>query len=119
MRASKHVALVAHDAKKDELIDWVRTNSDKLQKHVFWSTGTTGKRIKEACPSLDLTALKSGPLGGDQQLGARIADGEIDILIFFVDPLSPMPHDVTSRRSRVCRRSTMLRWRPTAPPPTS
>ena len=94
MRASKHVALVAHDAKKDELIDWVRTNSDKLQKHVFWSTGTTGKRIKEACPSLNLTALKSGPLGGDQQLGARIADGEIDILIFFVDPLSPMPHDV-------------------------
>ena len=94
MDARKRIALVAHDAKKDELIDWVRTNSEALKDHDFWSTGTTGKRIKEACPALRLTPLRSGPLGGDQQIGARIADGEIDILIFFSDPMSPMPHDV-------------------------
>jgi methylglyoxal synthase len=94
MKARKRIALVAHDAKKDDLIDWVRTNAQALRGHVFWSTGTTGKRIKEACPALQLTALRSGPLGGDQQIGARIAEGEIDILIFFTDPMSPMPHDV-------------------------
>jgi methylglyoxal synthase len=94
MKERKRIALVAHDAKKDDLIDWVRTNGEALKGHAFWSTGTTGKRIKEACPELELTPLRSGPLGGDQQIGARIADGEIDILIFFTDPMSPMPHDV-------------------------
>lgn len=94
MDARKRIALVAHDAKKNDLVEWVQTNAEQLGKHVFWSTGTTGGRIKAACPTLDLTSLKSGPLGGDQQIGARIADGEIDILIFFADPLSPMPHDV-------------------------
>jgi methylglyoxal synthase len=94
VEASKRIALVAHDAKKDDLIDWVRSNADTLRRHRFWSTGTTGRRISEACPSLDVTALKSGPLGGDQQLGARIAEGQIDLLIFFLDPMSPMPHDV-------------------------
>ncbi len=94
MQAAKRIALVAHDAKKDDLIDWVKTNAEMLARHRFWSTGTTGKRIKEACPALDLTPLRSGPLGGDQQLGARIAEGAIDVLIFFIDPMSPMPHDV-------------------------
>jgi methylglyoxal synthase len=94
MQPLKRIALVAHDDRKDDLVDWVRTNAGALQRHRFWATGTTGRRVGEACPSLDLTALKSGPLGGDQQLGARIAQGEIDILIFFIDPLSPMPHDV-------------------------
>ncbi len=94
MKSRKRIALVAHDRMKDDLVDWVRTNADTLSKHVFWSTGTTGKRIMEAVPALDLTPLRSGPLGGDQQIGARIAEGEIDLLIFFADPLSPMPHDV-------------------------
>lgn len=94
MKARKRVALIAHDARKDDLVEWVRTNEVQLGRHLFWSTGTTGRRIRQACPELELTALKSGPLGGDQQIGARIAEGAIDILIFFADPLSPMPHDV-------------------------
>ena len=97
MEAKKRIALVAHDAKKSELIDWVKTNGSTLRSHVFWCTGTTGKRIKEACPELDVTPLKSGPLGGDQQIGARIAGGELDILIFFTDALSPHPHDADVR----------------------
>ena len=94
MDARKRIALVAHDDRKAELVDWVRANRAQLAHHVFWSTGPTGARVRAACPALDLTALKSGPLGGDQQLGACIAEGGIDILIFFIDPLSPMPHDV-------------------------
>jgi methylglyoxal synthase len=93
MEAAKRIALVAHDRKKDDLIDWVRANADALAAHIFWSTGTTGKRILEQCPRLTLTAVKSGPLGGDQQIGALIAEGGIDMLIFFVDPLSPHPHE--------------------------
>ena len=93
MEAKKRIALVAHDAKKDELIDWVTTNAEALAPHCFWSTGTTGGRIKKACPELDVTAVKSGPLGGDQQIGAKIAEGGIDILIFFTDAMSPHPHD--------------------------
>jgi hypothetical protein len=75
MEANKRIALVAHDAKKDELIHWVKCNSQALASHVFWSTGTTGKRILDACPNMKLTPLKSGPLGGDQQIGAKIAEG--------------------------------------------
>jgi methylglyoxal synthase len=94
MNAEKRIALVAHDRKKPELVDWVRVNEATLARHRLWATGTTGARIVEACPRLAVTALRSGPLGGDQQIGALIAEGGIDILIFFVDPLSPMPHDV-------------------------
>jgi methylglyoxal synthase len=97
LQASKRIALVAHDAKKDDLIDWVRTNSSTLRAHQLWATGTTGKRIQEACPELNVTPLKSGPLGGDQQVGARIAEGSLDILIFFTDALSPHPHDADVR----------------------
>lgn len=97
MEASKRIAVVAHDAKKDELIDWVRTNAQALKAHRLWATGTTGGKVKEACPELDVTALKSGPLGGDQQIGARIAEGELDVLIFFTDALSPHPHDADIR----------------------
>ena len=93
MDAAKGIALVAHDRKKDDLIDWVRANAGALASHRLWSTGTTGKRIVEQCPQLALTAVKSGPLGGDQQIGAEIAEGAIDMLIFFVDPLSPHPHE--------------------------
>jgi methylglyoxal synthase len=88
------IALVAHDAKKAAMADWAARHKHKLQRCAIWATGTTGGRILEKCPDLDITRLKSGPLGGDQQIGALIAEGKIDALVFFVDPLSPHPHDV-------------------------
>jgi methylglyoxal synthase len=88
------LALIAHDAKKDEMVAFARAHADKLAHYRLFATGTTGGRIKEACPELDITRLKSGPLGGDQQIGAMIAEGHLQGMIFFVDPLSPMPHDV-------------------------
>jgi methylglyoxal synthase len=97
MEASKRIALVAHDAKKAELLDWVQANASALSVHQLWATGTTGRQIQEACPGLNVTALRSGPLGGDQQIGARIAEGELDMLIFFTDALSPHPHDADVR----------------------
>lgn len=97
MRDVKRIALVAHDATKAEMVDWVRVNADALRGHPMWATGTTGRRVLDACPDLDVTPVKSGPLGGDQQIGARIAEGLIDVLIFFTDPLSPHPHDVDVR----------------------
>lgn len=87
-------ALVAHDARKDEIVAWVAKHKSALSDVVVFSTGTTGGRIAQAHPELDVTRLKSGPLGGDQQIGAMICEGRLDALIFFVDPLSPMPHDV-------------------------
>jgi methylglyoxal synthase len=97
MEAGKRIALVAHDAKKSELIDWVKSNVEALQDHQLWATGSTGGKIQEACPELKVVPLKSGPLGGDQQIGARIAEGALDILIFFTDGLSPLPHDADVR----------------------
>ncbi len=88
------IGLVAHDDKKADLVDWSMAHLAFLARHKLYATGTTGGRILEALPDLDLTRLKSGPLGGDQQLGAMIAEGQLDVLIFFVDPLSPQPHDV-------------------------
>jgi methylglyoxal synthase len=88
------IGLVAHDDKKADLVAWAQANAAFLEKNVLYGTGTTGGRVLEALPQLQLTRLKSGPLGGDQQLGAMIAEGRLDILIFFVDPLSPQPHDV-------------------------
>lgn len=88
------LALVAHDAKKDAIVAFAERNREKLVDYRLVATGTTGGRIKDACPELDVTRLKSGPLGGDQQIGAMIAEGQLDGLMFFVDPLSPMPHDV-------------------------
>ncbi|WP_209507278.1 methylglyoxal synthase [Ruegeria sp. HKCCSP335] len=87
-------ALVAHDARKDEIVDWVGLQLARLFRVQIISTGTTGSRIKQTYPELDVTCLKSGPLGGDQQIGAMICEEKLDALIFFVDPLSPMPHDV-------------------------
>ncbi|MCM2401496.1 methylglyoxal synthase [Rhizobium sp. S153] len=94
MTALKCIALIAHDQKKDDMAELARRHEAELSRRRIVATGTTGGRIKEACPSLDVTRLKSGPLGGDQQIGAMIATGEIDMLIFFVDPLTSMPHDV-------------------------
>ena len=88
------IALVAHDAKKDVMIEWVGQHLNLLENENLFATGTTGGRILKAYPQLNLTPLFSGPLGGDQQIGAMIAEKKLDGLIFFVDPLSPMPHDV-------------------------
>lgn len=88
------IGLVAHDAKKKLLVDWVGDYLAYFRQHNLFATGTTGKQILEAYPDLSLTRLKSGPLGGDQQLGAMICSDKLDMLIFFTDALTPMPHDV-------------------------
>jgi methylglyoxal synthase len=88
------IALIAHDQKKDDLAEFAKRHQAKLMNWRIVATGTTGGRIKDAVPELDVTRLKSGPLGGDQQIGALISTGEVDMLVFFVDPLTPMPHDV-------------------------
>ena len=88
----KKIALVAHDNKKDDLLQWAKFNRDLLSGHQLFATGTTGKMLSKAL-DLPITSLQSGPLGGDMQIGARIADGEVDFLIFFWDPLEMMPHD--------------------------
>ncbi len=88
----KRIALVAHDNKKDDLIEWARFNRELLVQHELYATGTTGVML-EATLDLPVTKLQSGPLGGDQQIGARIAEGSIDFVIFFWDPLEPLPHD--------------------------
>lgn len=88
------LALVAHDAKKADMVAFAADHRARLSQFDIFATGTTGGRILEACPELAVVRLKSGPLGGDQQIGALIAEERLDGLIFFVDPLSPMPHDV-------------------------
>ena len=98
-RLVRKIGLVAHDAMKRDLIEWVLWNSELLMGHKFYCTGTTGtlilEALKEKHPDVewDFTILKSGPLGGDQQMGSRIVDGEIDYLFFFTDPMTLQPHD--------------------------
>jgi methylglyoxal synthase len=92
MPAHKNVALVAHDNYKPELLRWVKENKDKLQKHFLYATGTTGHILSKEC-GLAIKSLISGPMGGDQQLGALISEGKIDMLVFFWDPLNSVPHD--------------------------
>lgn len=86
------IALVAHDHRKPALAEWVQTNAEQLRELTLISTGTTGQLIADQT-GLTVTCLESGPHGGDQQIGARIAEGNVDMLIFFWDPLEPMPHD--------------------------
>ena len=88
------IALIAHDQKKDDMAAFARQHQTALSRFRIVATGTTGRRVQEACPDLQVTRLKSGPLGGDQQIGAMIATGDIDMLLFFIDPLTSMPHDV-------------------------
>ena len=93
MNARKRVALIAHDNCKTDLLDWARFNRDTLSAHELFATGTTGRILSEQL-SLDITRFRSGPLGGDQQVGAGIVEGKIDFVIFFWDPLEPHSHDV-------------------------
>ncbi|URQ75271.1 MAG: methylglyoxal synthase [Candidatus Ochrobactrum gambitense] len=88
------IALIAHDLKKDDMVAFARAHEKALSHFDIVATGTTGGLILDACPSLTIQRVKSGPLGGDQQIGAMIAEGTVEVLIFFIDPLSPLPHDV-------------------------
>lgn len=92
MEHDKKIALVAHDNKKSDLLEWAKYNRFLLAHHELYATGTTGTALEREL-DLRVNRLQSGPLGGDQQIGARIVDNEIDFLIFFWDPLEPQPHD--------------------------
>ncbi len=103
MKQTKSIALVAHDNRKKDMVEWVEWNWQKLLRHKLVCTGTTGKLVEEALTRMhseetkrhiSISRLLSGPLGGDQQLGAMIAEGKIDILFFFWDPMQAQPHDV-------------------------
>ena len=92
MGTRKKIALVAHDNKKQDLFDWAKFNRDLLAEHVLYATGTTGSVLEQEL-NLNIHKLESGPLGGDQQIGAKISANEINFVIFFSDPLESLPHD--------------------------
>jgi methylglyoxal synthase len=92
MSKKKAIALVAHDNKKRDLVDWASKNREVLSQFELYATGTTGKLLNEEL-DIQVNRLKSGPLGGDQQIGAMIAEEKVDFLVFFWDPLQPLPHD--------------------------
>jgi methylglyoxal synthase len=96
MRRNKKIALVAHDNKKEELFEWAKFNGKLLAEHSLYATGATGQMLKSGL-GLNVTQLESGPLGGDQQIGSRISEGQIDFIILFSDPLEPQPHDADVR----------------------
>ena len=88
----KKIALIAHDNRKGDLLEWAKYNRNLLAQHDVYATGTTGNLLQREL-AMEIIKLQSGPLGGDQQIGAKIAEGDIDFLIFFWDPLEPHPHD--------------------------
>lgn len=92
MKKQKNIALVAHDNRKKDLVEWVTKNKEKLSQHFLYGTGTTGSIIAKET-NLPVRRYKSGPLGGDQQIGSRIIENDIDFLVFFWDPLEAQPHD--------------------------
>ncbi len=92
MGKAKKIALIAHDNRKSALIEWAEENKDMLSKHILCGTGTTASLISEKT-GLNVKGFKSGPMGGDQQIGAAIVNGEIDLMVFFWDPLTSQPHD--------------------------
>jgi methylglyoxal synthase len=105
MEKTKNIALVAHDNRKKDLIEWIEWNYTSMLEHRLICTGTTGKMVEQTLRRkqeqtgkkqvhLNITKLKSGPLGGDQQMGAMIAEGKVDVIIFLWDPMQPQPHDV-------------------------
>ncbi|MBI2684538.1 MAG: methylglyoxal synthase [Actinobacteria bacterium] len=93
MNGRKRIALIAHDNRKDDLLDWARFNRGSLARHDLYATGTTGGLLIDEL-GLEVHRFLSGPLGGDQQVGAGLAEGRLDVVIFFWDPLEPQPHDV-------------------------
>lgn len=93
MESKKNIALIAHDNRKQDLLEWIRYNKGSLKQHNLFATGTTGLLINKET-GLQVTRFKSGPLGGDQQVGAKIAEGDIDFMIFLWDPMESHPHDV-------------------------
>jgi methylglyoxal synthase len=92
MEHRKRIALVAHDNKKHDLLEWAAFNRELLARHELYATATTGTLLRQEL-ELEVISLQSGPLGGDQQIGGKIAEGAVDFLIFFWDPLKPQPHD--------------------------
>jgi methylglyoxal synthase len=92
MSKTRRIALVAHDHKKQDLLEWADYNRELLTDHTLYATGTTGRLLHDQL-GLDVTCFQSGPLGGDQQIGALIAAGSLDLLVFFTDPMQPQPHD--------------------------
>lgn len=92
MGVTKRIALIAHDNKKKDLVEWAESNKEELRKHELIATGTTGTLMEKKLDT-PVRKLLSGPLGGDQQIGAMIAEGMIDVVIFFWDPMSAQPHD--------------------------
>ncbi len=92
IKRQKHIALIAHDSKKQKMVEWVKENKDILKNHFLSGTGTTARLISDMT-DLPVKAYNSGPLGGDQQIGSRIVEGNIDFVIFFWDPLESQPHD--------------------------
>ena len=92
IKRKKKIALIAHDNKKEDMMEWAKFNSGTLKQHQLFATGTTGRLLEKEL-NLEINVLESGPLGGDLQIGASIARGEIDFLIFFWDPLAQLPHD--------------------------